>query len=397
MAKVAYDTSRELKELFNRHFERWKKTHQAGLQELARRCGVSSSYMNHVSRYGRIPGKPVLILIALNFELPDPQQLFDAARINEGWPFDPELGLRRGSARDTGFLNIQVDMDGFTDTIRSIITQELRPKTISDLTRGRPLRFGISHYQHWLFKDAGDTAATEGHGFFHELCEMLAMTLRCKIDTRLVERSEYRELLRAGEIDVYGPIISSPDSLNHSLTEPFCHLGMSALVRKSPCPNLPELPVPERVEDLLNRDYKLCVLRNTRGHMFVNTRLNRSDDDIVICDTLEEAVERLTMASIARPAHVCIFNSVSAITEQQKLPKALAVAFASRDSVIKMTSNCLEVRPDWTELIPVLNQSISYLIRTGTLGERLKKYIPASAEEVVRIPSAQNPSFASAA
>ena len=57
MSSKNFDRSPELKSLFNSYYEKWRKNHGGNMEELARRIGVSSSYLGHISRYGRVPGK----------------------------------------------------------------------------------------------------------------------------------------------------------------------------------------------------------------------------------------------------------------------------------------------------------------------------------------------------
>jgi len=112
MAKnVDFETSTELKRLFSQELDAWCSKHRRGVDELSARCGVSRSYLAHIGRYGRIPSKPVLILLALNFEMTDPLALFRAARVNEPWPFDKATGISQAQSARDGFLSIKLDMD----------------------------------------------------------------------------------------------------------------------------------------------------------------------------------------------------------------------------------------------------------------------------------------------
>ena len=107
MAKrVSFETSKELKHVYNEQMERWRERERSGLEELAKRCGVSPAYLAHVGRYGRIPSRPVLVLLALNFNMPDPERLLAAAGVKEPWPYDEPVALLPRSAADTGFLSL---------------------------------------------------------------------------------------------------------------------------------------------------------------------------------------------------------------------------------------------------------------------------------------------------
>lgn len=385
MSKPPFECSAELKSQFNRCFEVWKKRHQAGLDELAHRCGVSASYLSHIGRYGRVPGKPILILLALNFELDTPQLLFDAAHLKESFPYEPGARIMRPQQEQSGFLSVKLDMNGFTDAIRSIIHQETRPRDILDLTRGKPLRMGLNRYQDVILFD---NQTPSRKGFFLEFCDMLAMTLRCKIETVEIPYPDYPERLRNHDIDLYGPKNVRPGSNLGFVSIPFCRMGISALVRKRPTPALERLTAPHTQADLLTHPYQIAVLRNSRSHLFANIALRRSDADLVLCDTMEEAVERTTLGGIARPVHLTICNAPNAIQQKQLHGKDLDLAFDKPGNVLELSDDCIAVRADWPELVSMLNQSITYLIRTGALKERFQRWLPEQMHGIIQLPEA---------
>lgn len=71
--------SREFKACFVKHFQRWSIDNNLGMADLAIRCGVSTEYIRQILRNGRVPGKPVLLLLTLNFGLAQSEELFVAA------------------------------------------------------------------------------------------------------------------------------------------------------------------------------------------------------------------------------------------------------------------------------------------------------------------------------
>ncbi|MFN8388730.1 MAG: transporter substrate-binding domain-containing protein [Bdellovibrionota bacterium] len=380
--RPAFECSPELRVQFNRYFEIWRKKHFAGLDELARRCGVSPSYLSHIGRYGRIPGRPILILLALNFELDDAQTLFEAARVKDDWPY--ERGARIGKAdQDSGFLSVKLDMQGFTDAIRSIVHAEAKPRNIQDLLRGKPLRMGLNSYLDVLLEDS---SANGKGGFFPNFCDLLGMTLRCKIETVEVSYAEYPEKLRNHEIDVYGPKNVRPGTSPGFVSAPFCRMGMAALVRKRNAPQLAKLPAPLTQADLLKHDYSIAVLKNSRSHLYANVALRRSDADLVLCDSVDEAVERTTLSGIARPVHLTVCNAPMAISKKRLHPKELDLAFADKDSVLEFSDSCIAVRNDWPELVTMINQSIDYLVHTGTLQNHFGRWLPTELSDVIQIP-----------
>ncbi len=383
MSKPTFDCSPELKIQFNRCYDSWRKKHYAGLEELAARCGVSPSYLSHVGRYGRIPGKPILILLALNFELPDPSSLFDAAKLNDRWPYDDGSRIAPKEQEQNGFLSVKLDMGVLTDAIRSIIHTESRPREILDLTQGTPLRMGLNRYQGLIFFDHHSPAKK---GFFLEFCEMLAMTLRCKIETVDIPFSEYPDKIRNFEIDLFGPKNVRLGSSPGQTTIPFCRMGLSALIRRRPSPALEGLPPPETQADLLNQSYKIAVLRNSRSHLFANVALRRQDGDLVLCDSIEETVERTMLSGIARPVHLTICNSPSAVQQKELHAADLGLSFSRPENLLELCDDCISVRSDWPELVSLINQSITYLLRTGALQERFEQWLPKNMRGVIQLP-----------
>lgn len=127
--RINFQTSGELKRLFLRELELWRKRHGLSLADLSARCGVSPSYLAHVGRYGRVPSKPVLILLALNFELADPGALFQAAHVDTTWPFEGTgQSITRKEANTREFLTVKFDVQGFMESVTQAIRAEIRPE-----------------------------------------------------------------------------------------------------------------------------------------------------------------------------------------------------------------------------------------------------------------------------
>jgi len=378
--------SNELKNLFNTHFERWKYENRAGLEELANRCGVTSSYLAHVGRYGRIPGNPVLLLLALNFGMKDPAELLRAARVSESWPYERGIRLSTAAAQDDGLLSIKLDMDGFTAAIRSVVRAETRPRAIQDLTRGRPLRVGYNHLQDWLFDDVDLNHARQAKGFFPDFCEMLAVSLQCEVEPSFVNFPEFTQRFQEDTLDLFGPIVWVPTMRSEALfTRPLYKLGLSGLMRKVKTSSLETLPAPRSIEDLLQQPYKIAVVKNSRAHLFANTRLKLNDDALVLCATHVESLERLLMSNIPNPAHLSFCNSVTAIRYHKQHAKQLQLLFATSDSVLNMSEDAIAIRPDWPELLPVINQAIQYLIDSKSLSSRFTQWISPELAGVVEV------------
>ncbi len=104
--------------LFVKELKLWSARHGLGVKELASRCGVSPSYLAHIGRYGRIPSKPIILLLALNFEMREPELLLKAAGIHDAWPFNVGTRLSESCAEDDpGFLSVKLDMNGLVEAL----------------------------------------------------------------------------------------------------------------------------------------------------------------------------------------------------------------------------------------------------------------------------------------
>ena len=131
--KDEFQTSTELKRLFLRELDLWRKRHGLGVADLSARCGVSPSYLAHIGRYGRVPSKPVLILLALNFETSDPAALFRAANLDTSWPYDGGThGITKREEHAREFLTVKFDVQSFMDSLTQAIREEIRPRKVHE-------------------------------------------------------------------------------------------------------------------------------------------------------------------------------------------------------------------------------------------------------------------------
>ncbi len=389
MAKaVEFETSSELKRLFSAELDAWRKRHRLSLDILSRRCGVSQSYLAHIGRYGRIPSRPVLILLAINFEMTEPESLFRAAGIKEPWPFEGSVALNRKEEQPEGLLSVKLDMGGFVDAIRAMVRTELRPRTLHALLGGRPLRIGVNPTQPWLFEKTATGEISLSHGIAAELYRMLQSSLQCEIETIVTPFSRYIDKLSASEIDIYGPMMSSPHSRSNILFSlPVHRLGMSILFRERPSQGLTELTAPTSIDELIDGEYRIAVIRDSRAHLVANTHLKRSDHELLICTSDEEAVERITLKGVARPAHLFLCNSVLAHYVHAEHHEHLKLIFASPETIIDMCDNAFAIRPDWADALPALNDAIRFIMSGGGLRERIESLIGERFKGLIEVPS----------
>jgi len=363
--------SRQLQQLFNDQVAQWKRRERLGLDELAGRVGLSRSYLAQIGRYGRVPGKSSLILLALNFKLDDPALIFRAAGIGAAWPYEDRLGLAPLKEADDGLLSVKLDMRGFRDAIAQVVRAELGPKRFRDIIAGRPLRVGLNRLQ-TMFFESKDEGASEVRGFFPTLLRVLSSSLQCEVELRDVSHTEYTDLFARDRLDLFGPVFTTPRRLEGArYTRAFCSVGLSALYRKEAHPRLAPLPAPLTRNDLRNRFYQIAVLKESQAHHFVTTELAIPEDRLLICDTGEEALERVAMTSVGRPAHVLICDSNIALDLATANQKRLSLLFAEQGKALQYYEDAIAVRPDLPELCDLINRTMSFLGQSGSLAELL--------------------------
>lgn len=369
---VDFETSSDLKKVFNQELDSWCSRHRLGLEELSARCGVSRSYLAHIGRYGRIPSKPVLLLLALNFEMRDPSVLLRAARLTELWPFDNPSAIHSLEKKDDGFLSIKLDMDGFVDAIRHVVRDQFRPRTLKDLLEERPLRFAFSPAQYWMYEKLPSEEIDFSRGLIPDFVRQLGNSLGCEVVTSVVPMSRHVEKLRSGEIDIFGPMLTIPPGPSKTFFSiPINRLGLSGVMRLRPTPNLETMPAPKSFEDLKDSRYEIAVIRDSRPHLLANTRLNRANERLVICDSDDEALDRVLMRGVLKPAHIFICTTRGAEDWAAKHPDGLQAIFRTQSTIVDVCDNAFAIRPDWPEVVPIVNQAISFLMSSGGFAQRV--------------------------
>jgi hypothetical protein len=379
MAKnVDFETSNELKKVFNQELDTWCSRHRLGLEELSARCGVSRSYLAHIGRYGRIPSKPVLLLLALNFEMKDPSTLMRAARLTEQWPFDHPCSIHPLESKDEGFLSIKLDMDGFVDAIRHVVREQFRPRTLKDLLGDRPLRVGLSPAQYWMYEELPDGEPDFSRGLTPEFVRQLANSLGCEVSTTVVPISRHIEKLRSGDLDIFGPMLTIPPGPAKTFfSVPINRLGLSAVMRLRPTPNLSQIPAPTCFEDLKDPRYEVAVIRDSRPHLLANMRLNRPNERLVLCDSDDEALDRILLRGVPKPAHIFICTTLGAQGWAKSHPDGLQTLFDTQSTMVDLCDNAFAIRPDWPEVVPIVNQAISFLMNAGGFAQRIRNVTQA--------------------
>ena len=376
-------TSTALKKLYQERLSAWKRANGTTVEQLAERCGVTASYLGQISRYGRIPGKPVLLLLAMNLDRHNPERWFAAANIETDWPYAKGLGLAQVENQDQGFLSVSVDMSRFEETIERIVTKASRTRSISELTQGRALRVGMDLGSTWAFQQYLDGIPNEDVGFFPALIRTLAISLQSRISVVPCAHGDFLERMTNGELDLFGPMFSQPGRLGDSvLAVPYCSVGLSAVWRKGAHPRLEELPIPTKLDELRDSRYHIAVIRDGISNHFANARLGRTDN-LYLCESHEEREERLVLSGISRPAHVVLCDSIVAHTVAQRHPEQCEVLVLDGSAVLDRYQHSIAVRRDWPELHGLIDDSIRFLARGKATEEMFWESIPRDVKEYV--------------
>jgi hypothetical protein len=264
-------------------------------------------------------------------------------------------------------------MDGFSDAIRTIVRSEIRQRSVKDILGTRPLRVGVNYHMYWMLGGSRTPAPDGQHsGVFVDLIEMLGLALQKEVEFVYVPFANYIDALASGQIDLFGPTMIVPNLPAHiPFTRPLFRLGVSALWRKKAHPDLPDLPMP-KAEDLRDTRYQIALMRNSFLHLIANTRFKRDDSTLVFCSSDEEALERLTLRAVARPAHIFLTNSMRAVLSAKDNSNELGLLFSKRSSLLDLVEVGIAVRPDWPEIPATLTEAIRFLFDRGVMTERLE-------------------------
>ncbi len=382
MAKeLNFETSVEFKRRFIQEYDSWKKRTGGSLRDLAALCGVSPAYLTHINRYGRVPSKPVMILLALNFDLEKPEELFRLGIRSSPWPYPSGVRLSDGQHIKNGFISLQVDLPGLSNSIRDIIRAELKPRTLTQVTGGRAIRIGYNTAQSVFFKETG----ADPKGYFPALTAQLMRASNLRFEARPVDFREALAALESGDIDLYGPMYTTPPRLQSGLSvTPFCRVPILGLGRKKAADGLDELGSPRSLDDLLNKPYSIGVLKDSACDHFAQAHLSYGSCKVLSFESPEELLERLTLTHSARPLHLMLCDSFIAqsVLEEKKLD--LTLLFKERKQHLGYLENSILVRSDWPELKEQLDRSLDHFQQDGLLSEYAEENIAEDYNKLMK-------------
>lgn len=214
---------------------------------------------------------------------------------------------------------------------------------------------------------------------------MLALSLQCRVEFSVVDYGDYPEALHQQRVDIFGPCVSAPNLPPGTIfSSPLYWIGMSALMRRVPTASLAPLPAPTTLKQMIEAPYQLAVIRNSRAHLLANTRFKRPDSQLIICHSREEALDRIMLRGVVRPAHLFVCNSVDALMWHDQHKSQTQPLFTAPDNLIDLADTAVAVRADWPEFVAALNDFISFLDRSGTLLDLFRRWAPPQTEGLLR-------------
>jgi hypothetical protein len=274
-------------------------------------------------------------------------------------------------------------MNGFASVIRDIVRAEVQPKRIDDLLGRRPLRVGLNRGQFFLFEEGKSTGE---EGFFPDLMRSLALSLHCEIEFRHVAHADFNEKLQSGEIDCFGPIYRSVPRLSQALfMKPFCTVPIAGIGRTKSAAQLVDLPLPKRIADLRKKEYVVAVHQDSMAHHFAISELGIPEERIVACEAPDEALERVMLSKIPRPAHLILADAPFAIRAKDEHGSAVAMLFEDGAGDLAYFEDTIAVRPDWPPLLGLLDQALDLLRRGGALRRLYEKSGASKRDEMLLI------------
>jgi hypothetical protein len=304
----------------------------------------------------------------------DPVSLLRAAKVDEPWPFDSGAEINRAETPANGFLSVKLDMEGFVDAIKGVVRDQIRPRTIREILGDRPLRIGLNTIHPWMFESSENGRVDPTRGFMPELCTLLGSSLGCPVSIKPLPYGQYVDALALGEVDLFGPVLSIPEGPAKAFFSiPINRLGLSALMRLRPTTGLEELPAPESFDEIRGTKYVIAVVRNSRAHLIANMRLNRPDEKLLVCDSVDEALDRLLLTGVNKPAHMFICTTISAHRYFQQHPSEVKPLFDTPSTLIEMADNTFAIRRDWAEAVPIINQALQFVLNSGGFARRAEE------------------------
>jgi hypothetical protein len=163
----------------------------------------------------------------------------------------------------------------------------------------------------------------------------------------------------------------APSNILFSL--PVNRIGISALMRQRETAGIAQLAAPLTFDDLRNPQYRIAVIKDSRAHLIANTRLNRPDSALVICDTIDEGIDRVLLKGVPRPAHIFICNSMVTFYQSREHSGDLLPLFDDRATMIDICDNSFAIRPDWPEALPRINQALAFIMSSGGFAKRAEE------------------------
>jgi hypothetical protein len=223
-------------------------------------------------------------------------------------------------------------------------------------------------------------------GLFPELVRLLLVSLQCPYEIKAIDYRQALDKLPAGELDLYGPLYSTPKRLGKALySDSFCHVNVGAVWRLKAVASIPNLPKPRNAEEFVGRGYDVAVLRDSATHDFAVTQLGLPESRLIVCDSPVETLERVTLKGIGRPAHLLLCDAPIALDLAKDHPTELEALFLDREKTLAAFENTIAVRPDWPQLQAFISDSLNFFRRERTLKDIFGRHLAKAYEAFIGV------------
>ena len=186
-------------------------------------------------------------------------------------------------------------------------------------------------------------------------------------------RDALSELAKAN-INLYGPLYITTDRISsYNFTNPIGEVDMCGIWRSSENKHLQHLPQTENFNDLKKHNYQVTILAESCSEDFAFNILNLAEENITICESFDEILERLTLSSIKRGAHLTLCDELTAKRLESELPDSLQVkSFKNSRKTRYPIAFAIDSQHSW--LINKLSEAYNFISDRGLTKEILTKH-----------------------
>ena len=168
-------------------------------------------------------------------------------------------------------------------------------------------------------------------------------------------------------------------------TKAFCAVQVSGAARVKKTAALAVLPLPQRISDLREKDYRIAVHADSMSHHLAISELGIPAERLIVCERPEETIERIILTGIPRPAHLILTHAPHAAQICKESPEQTTQIFTAPDPEAPPYEDTIALRPYWPSVASLLNDSLEFLRRNGSLTRLLQRTIDAPSTPGIMI------------